>query len=119
MPSLVREQGKSHGFLRFRWKAELIREMQSDPERSDFIAQHRHQRRVLHASARDNHLVNVAPRTESWQYKPAHCMRNRSRRQSRGRRYNVWLTGAVADLKKSAHVFPAKFLAARRPRRLL
>ena len=29
------------------------------------------------------------------------------------------LAGAVADLKKSAHVFPAKFLAARRPRRLL
>src|ERR1700682_6617432 len=40
MPRLMREQGKSHCLLRFRRKAELIGEMQFDPERCDFMAQH-------------------------------------------------------------------------------
>ena len=119
MPRLMREQGKSHCLLGFRRKAELIREMQSHPQGCDFIAQHGHQRRILRASARDDHLVTTAPRPESRHHEALHCVRNRSRRQRRRRRHHVALIGAAAELEKSAHVFPAKFLAARRPRRLL
>src|SRR5271157_3729980 len=119
MPRLMRQQGKSHCLLRFRRKAEFIREMQFEPQGCDFIPQHGHQRRILRASARDNHLVIAASSAESRQHEALDCVRNRSRRQRRCRRHHVSLTGAAADPKKSAHVFPAKFLAPRRSRRLL
>src|ERR1039457_5307173 len=119
MPRLMREQRKSHCLLGFRRKAELVREMQSDPQGRDFMAQHGHQRWILRASARDDHLVITAPRPESRHHEALHCIRNRSCRQSRCRRHYVSLAGAVAELKKSAHVFPAEFLATRRSRRLL
>src|SRR5258708_2734823 len=51
MPRLVREQGESHCLLRFRRKAEIIGEMQFDPQRRDRVTQHGHQCRILRAPA--------------------------------------------------------------------
>src|ERR1700675_897221 len=57
MPRFMREQGKGHCLLRFRRKAEFIREMDADSHGRDLIAQHAHQRRIFRASARDDHLL--------------------------------------------------------------
>src|SRR5208282_728063 len=82
MPRLMRKQSKRHRLLRCRRKAELIGETQLDPQRRDFIAQHRHQRRILYASARDNHRVTtlLSRRAKSWQHEALDGVRNRSRR---------------------------------------
>src|SRR6267143_7237672 len=84
MPRLVREQGKSHRLLRFRWKAELIGEMQFDSQLRDCVAQHSHQCRILCASAGDNHLaislLSACPwswNNESRQHESFNCVRNR------------------------------------------
>src|SRR5713226_1005331 len=126
LPRLMREQGKRHRLLRFRGKSEFIGEMQFDSQRRDCVAQHGHQCWILCASAGDYHLATSLSsacccswNNESRQHEALDRVRNRSRRQGRCRGHYVRLTGAAADLKKSADVFATEFLAARRSRRLL
>src|SRR5580698_9527921 len=66
MPRLVRKHGKCNCLLRLRRESELIRRMQADSERCDFVMQHGHQSWVLRASAGDNHLMIMSSLVFRW-----------------------------------------------------
>jgi hypothetical protein len=82
MPGFVREQREGNGFLGFRREAEFIGEMQTDPQGRHLIAQQADQRRILRASAGNDHLAarRLAARSESRHYESLDRIRNRSRR---------------------------------------
>jgi len=76
-----------------------------------------HQRRIpVPPRRRSFRIALLSTCAESRQHKALNSARNRTRRQRRCRRHHVCFAGAMAELKKSADVFPTKFLAARRPR---
>src|ERR1039457_6790944 len=108
MPRLMREQRKCHGLLRFRRKAELIREVQADLQGRDFTPRHGHQRRILRASARNNHLViaallarNAFRNNESRQHESLNRVGNSVSGKYCCRCHHSGLAGAAAELKKS------------------
>jgi len=65
MPRLVREQGKSDGLLRFRWKAELVEKWSSIPKDAISLRNIAISVGFFTPSAGDNHFVIAAPHSKS------------------------------------------------------